>query len=441
MATKEKSGIVSGPKHGPGGPALLQQIPQPLSGPGSSTGPSGGPGNGSPGPPGGGTSGGTSGGPGSGPGGGPTSGGGGPSGGPGGGPSGSGNGGPSGGPGGGVSGGPGTTTGNGSGGDGYYVDPGFNSSIASSFMSILQNATSPDALNAQSIILRRIALEGDVIGSRVPPPKNITEIGGYLNYLTTTNQNEMRSQTLAGILGVAGPNPPLGWLSSGQPTLSLVKIPNDRPAGAAQAIIPLTILIRSDFADALKAALTELHNQGGMLPLQNGPTTLPLGAPGLTPPSDVLPYLYRTLDVVPATALVDPATDPIALVRASGTSKPYEIAARVLSPGSVPVTASNYDAVKCTATASSTVTLNSAQLVPIATAMQKAGFYQASPMPMPTSLSSTAWAHLTNITGLIKGVTKLGDELSLLYSWNDIQNSVFSNSLGLVWDGATFSTP
>lgn len=429
------SGISAGPKYGPGGPSTAAMPPYP-SGPGSTTGPSSGPGSGSPGPPGGGTTGGAGAGPSGGPGPGPGPSGGGPTGGTG----GSTGGGPSGGPGGTSVGGSSSGSTNGSGG-GYYVDPGFNSSIASGFMNILQNATSPDALNAQSIILRRIALEGDVIGSRVPPPKNITEIGGYLNYLTMTNQPEMRSQTLAGILGVAGPNPPLGWLSSGQPALTLVRIQNDRPAGAAQATIPLTILVRSDFADAFNAALATLHSQGCTLPLQNGPTTLPLAAPGASPPTDVLPYLGRTLDVVAATALVDPTTDPVALVRASGTSNAFEIAVRVLSTGAVPVSAANYDAVLCTATTASTVALTGAQMVTIATPLQAAGFYEASPMPMPTSLSLTAWAHLTNITGLVKGVTKLGDELSLLYNWADIQNSVFANSLTLIWDGTTFSTP
>ena len=50
-----------------------------------------------------------------------------------------------------------------------------------------------------------LALQGDVIQSRIPAPRNITEIGGYLNLLQTLGQAEMRTQTLAGALGVAGP--------------------------------------------------------------------------------------------------------------------------------------------------------------------------------------------------------------------------------------------
>ena len=400
MATQTRvSGINAGPKNGPGGPRFA--FPDmPNAGPGSGptgVGPTGSPG-GAPGP--GGTTTTTNGG------------------------------------------GTTTTTGNGSTGGGYYVDPGFNSAIAASFLNILQGATSPDALEAQNILLRRIALEGDVVGSRVPPPKNITEIGGYLNLLTTLNQFEMRAQTLAGILGVAGPNPPLGWITNTAPPLSLKSIANDRPAGPAQSSIPLTISIRSDFATAFIAAQTALRNQGCALPIAAVPQSLPAASvPGATTPSDPLPYLGRAFDVVPATALVDPASDPIALIRKSGTSEAFQIAARVLSPGTVAVTAGNYDAVECTATAATTIALPAAQFVCVAPLLAGAGFYPASPLPMPSTLSDTAWAHFTNVTGLVAGVTKLRDELSLLYDWNSIEASVFGDMVDFVWDGQQFSPP
>src|SRR5437868_2272355 len=54
----------------------------------------------------------------------------------------------------------------------------FAGQAADTFLSLIANATSTDALEAQRIILRRIALQGDVVPSRVPPPRNITEIGG-----------------------------------------------------------------------------------------------------------------------------------------------------------------------------------------------------------------------------------------------------------------------
>ncbi|HPI74898.1 MAG TPA: hypothetical protein PLZ01_15900, partial [bacterium] len=80
-----------------------------------------------------------------------------------------------------------------------------------SLLELFQQAHNPDLCEAQNILLRRLALQGDVVGSRVPAPQNITEIGGYLNLLRESKQEEMLAQVLAGILGVAGPNPPLGW--------------------------------------------------------------------------------------------------------------------------------------------------------------------------------------------------------------------------------------
>lgn len=411
MANQTRTtGINAGPSRGPGGVRFaFPDTPNagPSGGP-TGSGPSGSPG-GTPGP-------GTTG-----PGGGPTGGNG---------------------SSGGTSGGGTTTAGNGSSNGGYYVDPGFNAAIAGSFLDILKTATSPDALEAQNILLRRIALEGDVTGSRVPPPKNITEIGGYLNLLTTLNQFEMRAQTLAGILGVAGPNPPLGWITNANPPLTFTSVPDDRPAGPAQSGIPLTIPIRSDFATAFQAAQTVLHNQGCALPIAALPQSLPTASvPGATSSADPLPYVGRALDIAPGTALVDPSNDPIALVRKTGTTDPFEIAARVISAGSVSVPPDSYDAVECTSTGSSIVALASASFVPLAPVLATAGFYPASPLPMPNTLSDTAWAHFTNVTGLAKGVTKLRDELSLLYDWNSIEASIFGAMIDFVWDGMQFSPP
>jgi hypothetical protein len=67
-----------------------------------------------------------------------------------------------------------------------------------SLIGIVQTATSPDALEAQSLILRRMVLEGDVVGSRLPPPRNIFEIGGYLNLLGTLKEKDMRERRFSG---------------------------------------------------------------------------------------------------------------------------------------------------------------------------------------------------------------------------------------------------
>jgi len=305
-------------------------------------------------------------------------------------------------------------------------------------LGLIESATSGDALEAQNIILRRIALQGDVVPSRVPPPSNITEIGGYLNLLGTLKQTDMQSQVLAGILGVAGPNPPLGWISSATP-LSLVAMTNDRPSGAVQATIPVTVSVRSDFVGPLRAALQSLHDQGCLVPFLGGPLALPMSGRNMLPPADPLPYIGRVLFLAAATALVDPTNDVLALARAQGSSDPFQIAARVVGAGSVTVAPANYEALSCTASACAPIALASAKLVYLAPVMANAGFYPASPLPQPTSMADTSWARLTNVTGLVAGTTKLGDELSLLYSWSAIAGSVFSGMLGQVWNGSEFA--
>ena len=81
----------------------------------------------------------------------------------------------------------------------------------------------------------------------MPPPRNITEIGGYLNLLETLNQDVIRSQMLAATLGVAGPNPTPGFTPTA-PVLFDVQRANDRPSGPTQASVPVQFAIRSDFA-------------------------------------------------------------------------------------------------------------------------------------------------------------------------------------------------
>jgi hypothetical protein len=245
---------------------------------------------------------------------------------------------------------------------------------------------------------------------------------------------------VCGILGVAGPTPPLAWLSNAT-AIGFATIPNDRPAVAAQASIPITIAIRTDFLPAFQAALTTVHNQGGALPLLSEPTTLPASQPGLTAGTiDPMPYLGRTLDIVPAAALADPSTDAIVVVSTAGGSGPFEVVANVLTAGSVAVTPANWTALQCTSTACSNVSLSNAQLIPLAPILTTAGFYPASPLPIPTSNLSTSWGHFANVTGLVAGHTKLGDELSNPYSWAQIVESVFAGMLNWTWNGTVFAS-
>jgi hypothetical protein len=289
------------------------------------------------------------------------------------------------------------------------------------------------------MVLRRLALQGDIVGSRIPSPRNISEIGGYINLLTNLKQPEMRAQMLAGILGVAGPSQPLGW-GDDTPALAFVNLPNDRPAGQAQASLPLTFVVRSDFCDALQSVLDTLHQRGCALPFFSPPVqTLPRANPGAFAPDDALPFLGRTLHLATTAALVNPSTDALVLARSQGSSERFQIAAQVLMSATISVSPGNYEALQCDAASCSTVSLQNAQLVSVAASMANAGFYPASPLPIPSSSAPTGWARLTNTTGLAPGVTKLGDELGLLYKWSAINHSVFAGALNRVWNGTVFS--
>jgi hypothetical protein len=304
---------------------------------------------------------------------------------------------------------------------------------------IIENASTPEAAEAQLILLRRLVLQGDIINSRIPAPLNITQIGGYINLLDTKAQPEMQAQMLAGILGVAGPNPPLGWFTT-KPTLAMIPITNDRPESPAQPTIPTRIAIRSDFLPDITEALKIIHNQHCTLPLINTFQPLPPATPGTDTPTDPLPYLGRTVAIAPATALQDPQNDPIAVARPQGTTQDFQVVARALKPQSA-IPPANWEAFQCDQTTCNVVPVLNAKYLPLNPILANAGFYPKTPKPKPENQNATAWAHYINITGLISGATTLATELALVHSAADISKSVFASRLNWVWNGQEFSPP
>ncbi len=323
---------------------------------------------------------------------------------------------------------PGTTT--------STLDPAITSQIVGALIAMIQANNSPDAAAAQSILLRRLALSGDVVGSRVPAPRNITEIGGYFNLLETLGESTMREQTLAGILGVAGPIPSLTSLEP-QP-LSMVSMTNDRPTGTAQASLPLAVVVRSDFIAALQDTLKQLHASNATMPFA-GPTSLmlPAGGPSSTLPADPLLYLGRVLTLAPSAALQAPGTDPLVIARKAGSVGDFDLWANAQPAGAVPP--DNYEALQIAGTAVNKVPLNNASLVKLAPLLAGAGFYPGSPLSTPTSPTDITWTRLANTTGLVAGTTKLGDELALLYTPSAIAASAFAAASGYTWDGTKFA--
>ena len=48
---------------------------------------------------------------------------------------------------------------------------------------LLENEISPESAAIKNLMLKRLALEGDVKPARIPAPLNITQIGGCINLM------------------------------------------------------------------------------------------------------------------------------------------------------------------------------------------------------------------------------------------------------------------
>ena len=59
-------------------------------------------------------------------------------------------------------------------------------------LNVLTASQSPDMVQAQAFLLRRLALEGDVVPSRLSAPLNISEMGAYVNLLGTLGMTDAR---------------------------------------------------------------------------------------------------------------------------------------------------------------------------------------------------------------------------------------------------------
>lgn len=303
---------------------------------------------------------------------------------------------------------------------------------------VINKGTAPGMLEAQRILMERIALEGNVVPSRIPAPRNITEIGGYLNLLQSLGQQDAASQMIASILGIAGANYAAGAFTE-PPAVAFARIANDRPAGAAQPSIPTHLMVRADFVDPFIAARDALHALGCALPLLAPVPVLPAAAPGPEAPRDLLQLIGRTLDVVPAAVAVAPDSDPLALARTPpGGAAPFVLTARELDGGTL-VAAQSWETLACTP-ATCTPSSASRQLQPLAPLLAPAGWVPVAPYVAPGSSAKLgSLTRLVNLTGLVVGQTRLGDELALLYTRAQIQTSALATHLDDRWDGATFA--
>lgn len=302
---------------------------------------------------------------------------------------------------------------------------------------ILDSAISPEMLAAQQIILRRLAMSGDLFPSRVPPPSNITEIGGYLNLVA--DDPILSAQVLASALGVAGPNPSPGFDPVLPPLYFTTRV-NDRN-GASAAVTPVSLMIRNDFAGAFDGVLQAIHDVGATLPVLATSRPLPPFTLTATMPTDLLAYIGRTLDLVPSAALVDPTTDPLAVGQSGGAGPNLVVARQVdtSAPGAGTVTPASWSLWSCTATACTQAAVTDA-FVEVHPLLNAAGWYTTAPVDDPVSTAQPgAWSHWTNVTGLAAGSSRFGDELELLYSIGTISASVVRGAVDWVWNGTAFA--
>jgi hypothetical protein len=301
-------------------------------------------------------------------------------------------------------------------------------------ISVIQTASGPGVAEAQALLLRRLALDGDVIPSRLPAPKNITEVGGYLNMLETVGQRRAIPDVLAGALGIASAS--ARSFAGTAPPLTYTTVENDRPAGAAAVTAPTNVLVRADLATGIIAAKTALHAFGAVLPLWAPPVP-----PTLLGSSDPLTVLGRRLHVLPTAALSAPATDSIVVARdhdglpaLAVMARPDAAAAPTAALADVDAEAVAFDAATG---APVTVQLGLVKLVGVAPLLAANGWL-SSVAAAPASRSDLAWAQLSCVAGLVPGVTRLRDELELLYPAESIADSSFAQRVDQVWNGTEF---
>ncbi|HET8657490.1 MAG TPA: hypothetical protein VFM55_00650 [Micromonosporaceae bacterium] len=306
---------------------------------------------------------------------------------------------------------------------------------------ILEASISPEMTEAQLVILRRLALAGDIFPSRLPAPRNISEVGGLFNLVA--EDPVLRAQMLASVLGVAGPNPAPGLAATPAP-LYLVTRANDRPSDEpARAATPVQVRVRSDFVGPFDALRAVVHELGATLPLLAADAMLPPHVPGGEPPTDLLPYLGRVLTLMPRAALVDPATDPLAVGQLDGAG-PQLVLARQLDPAADragSVASHTWALWKCDDTVCSQSMVTDA-FVDLAPILSAAGWTGPAPLAAPVSLGDDkGWNRWANLTGLVPGRTRFGDELLLLYSPGQVAASSVRERQDWVWDGAAFVAP
>jgi hypothetical protein len=223
--------------------------------------------------------------------------------------------------------------------------------------------------------------------------------------------------------------------------LSFADRANDRPASAGEAGVPVRFAMRSDFVSAFDTCLKDIHDLGCALPLLRATAPLPAFSATVAPPIDLLIYLGRALDLAPTAALNAPAVDPLALARPTAVG-PLRVVARQLdtgAPKATNVVPGDWTAWKCDGTGCSEVALPNTTYLNLWPLLNAAGWYQPAPAAPTSPIDPGRYTRWTNITGLVAGQSRYGDELEMLYSPVQITASALRDRASWVWDGSAFA--
>ena len=274
---------------------------------------------------------------------------------------------------------------------------------------ILQQETSPEAVKAKNMILRRMATENQVTPSRIPQPLNITEIGGYINLLEKLNHTDLQYGTLASILGQPHKASEAEFYDT-SPITFFSEYVNDRPSCNGAAEIPLTLAIRSDFSMPFMTMLSKLHKEGASLPILAPKPQLP--SIGYVPSErEAMEMIGRVIEIAPSAVMNDPATDPIV-----STNKGLFVRG-----GSEEKTVDAF-------TADGKTKKTTSKFIHLDPILAQAGWY---PSPDEPTV-------LINATGLVRGRTRYGDELSRVYTGSQITASGVRELVPRIWNGTAF---
>lgn len=314
------------------------------------------------------------------------------------------------------------------------MSDGFDS-INEALAAVIRAAASPDVQEAQALMLRRLALEGSVVPSRIPPPLNITEVGGYLNLLAAAEHGELRTSAIASALGLASPGA-IEWERT-SPRIGFGEIANPPVENADGGSFLLSVPMRADFAAAWRAhVLPRLAEVGAELPLWAPPLRLPDPDPASLPP-DPMPLLGRRVWIAPEAALIDPDVDPVRIGRTDADPE-NTVRVSVRTATGTPLEAWHAFVWDQTADTLVVRAIGNVAGMDVGAIVGRAGF-RLEPRPAaPTRRFDLGWGRLTNLGGLMPGVSRLGDELEAVWTSREIARSAFARRLNDVWNGAGF---